>query len=219
MKIIVNQIRVYEYHELNEDAKERVKEWYLDDINNNNCFAEDIEVDLQNLFPNSDLKVTYSLSYCQGDGLNVYGTINFNDFLEIDSKTNSNIFSNYTPKEIARLKFYFKYIDDYTFENDSRYSYSHKFIDKKYARHTLMDMFDELIGYHELRDVDEDLFTKFFMDMLNWFEDYDEKMEKAGYKFFYEVEDGEVEEVCSSNNYMFLEDGTFYGRVYEYENM
>lgn len=209
MKVIVNRIRVYEYHELNEDAKNRVKEWYLDDIFRNDSFKEMIESDLAYLFPNSELRVTYSLSYCQGDGLNVYGTINFNDFLEIDSKTNSTIFSRYTPKEIARLRFYFQYFCEYTFEKNNRYGYSCKFIDKKYEDETVTDFCNEL-RENGIRSIDIYLIDKFFADLLEWFTDYDSEMEKAGYKYFYEVEEAEIEEVCTSNGYLFLESGEFY---------
>ena len=34
------------------------------------------------LFPNSNLKVEYSLNYCQGDGLNIYGELNIKDILK-----------------------------------------------------------------------------------------------------------------------------------------
>lgn len=209
MKVIVNTIRIYEYHELNEEAKDRVKEWYLDDIWRSEIFKEDIEMDLANLFPNSKLNVCYSLSSCQGDGLNVYGTIDFTDFLEIDKNTNSNIFSSYTTKEINRLKFYFQYFNGYTFERNNRYCYSCKFIDEKYKDETVNEYCNEL-RENGIRNIDSYLIDKFFSDLLEWFSDYDSKMEEYGYKYFYEVEEEEIEEVCSSNGWMFLESGEFY---------
>ena len=209
MKVIVNKIRIYEYHELNEKAKNRVKEWYLDDLWRNYNFTETIEEDLKNLFPNSKLNVCYSLSSCQGDGLNVYGTINFNDFLEIDKNTNSNIFSSYTEKEIKRLKFYFQYFNEYTFERNNSYCYSCKFIDKKYADETVTEFCNEL-RYNCIRNINISLINKFFSDLLEWFNDYDREMEKYGYKYFYEVYEEEIEEVCSSNGWTFLESGEFY---------
>lgn len=209
MKIIVHQIRVYEYKELNEAAKETAKEWYLDDPFRVECFYDMVKEDLHNLFPNSDLDVNFSLSYCQGDGLNVYGTIDFNDFLEIDEKTNSNIFGSYTAKEVDRLKFYFKYFNEYTFEKNSRYGYSCKFIDKKYEDYTVTEFCNEL-RYHAIRGIDVYLIDKFFSDLLEWFSDYDSSMEKAGYEYLYSVDDDEMEDICSANNYMFLESGEFY---------
>ena len=201
MKIIVNTIRVYEYHELDDSAKERVKEWYLDDIWRNNSFQDDIEGELECLFPNSKLKVCYSLSNCQGDGLNVYGTIKLTDFL--------NMVDGYTSKEINRLRFYFRYFNEYTFESDNRYCYSCKFIDKKRLEWTAIDLFNAL-EWNGIRYIDSKLVYRFLLDMFNWFEDYDRRMEEYGYKFFYEVAEGEVEEVCASNGWMFLEDGEFY---------
>lgn len=209
MKIIVNTIRVYKFEELNEIAKENVKEWYLNDYIRSEDFYNMIEEDLNNLFPNSDLKVCFSLASCQGDGLNVYGTINFNDFLEIDKNTDSNIFSSYTAKEINRLKFYFNYFNEYTFEENDRYCYSCKFIDKKYENETVTEFCNEL-RENGIRNIDIYLIDKFFSDLLEWFSDYDRSMEKAGYEYLYSIDDEEMQEICDINDYMFLESGEFY---------
>ena len=65
---------VYQYNELSAEAKERVKEWYLN--GQEPCiFSDDCENDLYNLFGKNDLKVQFSLAYCQGDGFNIYGEI------------------------------------------------------------------------------------------------------------------------------------------------
>ena len=72
----------YSYEELNEDAKAKVKQWYLEDPIRNENFYEDVKNYLKENFPRSELEVTYSLGYCQGDGLNIYGKVNLYDFLE-----------------------------------------------------------------------------------------------------------------------------------------
>lgn len=209
MKIIVNRIRVFEYTELNEAAKERAKEWYLDDYNRTEDFHEIITEDLKNLFPNSDLKVCFSLASCQGDGLNVYGTIDLLDFLSIDKNIGSSVFSSYTDKELRRLKFYFQYFNEYTFERNNRYCYSCKFIDKKYEDETVNDFCNEL-RENGIRCIDVHLIDKFFSELLEWFSDYDSDMEKAGYDYLYHIDDEDMEDICTANEWMFLESGEFY---------
>ena len=73
--------KIYEFSELSEDVKAKVKEWYLNNFYQNEEFLDICKEELSHRFPKSDLKVQYSLSYCQGDGLNVYGTLNLKDVL------------------------------------------------------------------------------------------------------------------------------------------
>ena len=72
----------YNYSELSEDAKEKVKNWYLFDLDMHyELFYEDIKMYLSEQFPDSDLQLCYSLASCQGDGLNIYGKLNLYDFI------------------------------------------------------------------------------------------------------------------------------------------
>ena len=209
MKVITHTFPVYSFDELDDAAKENAKKWYLDDDLRGEFLHDDILENLNRLFPNSDLKVCFSLGYCQGDGLNVYGTIKFTGFLKVDERARSNVFKNYTKKELKRLEFYFKYFNEYTFNNDGRYCYSHKFIDKKYEDQTIAKYTDEL-EYNGIRDIDYYLIDRFFCDLLEWFTEYDSDMETSGYKYLYEIEDEEMQEICDANDWTFLEDGTFY---------
>lgn len=67
----------YSYNELPEDAQQKLKKkivhsWeYMDDFN---WKIQDI---IDNDFPNSDIKIQWSLDYCQGDGVNVYGILDY----------------------------------------------------------------------------------------------------------------------------------------------
>ena len=75
MKTITKTYNVYSYNELSDKAKEKVKQDYLDDPVRNDIFYENCMTTIYNLLPQSDLKVQYSLSSCQGDGFNTYGTL------------------------------------------------------------------------------------------------------------------------------------------------
>ena len=64
----VKEIKAYTFPELTGEAKEKAKEWYLNDETLSWELTNNYESDLSCIFPNSDLKVQWSLSYCQGDG-------------------------------------------------------------------------------------------------------------------------------------------------------
>ena len=70
---ITTTYEIYKFNELSDDAKERVKQWYLDGQENMTfIFTEDCIEDLHNLFGDNSLEVQYSLAGCQGDGFNIY---------------------------------------------------------------------------------------------------------------------------------------------------
>ena len=79
---IVKEFELYNYEELSSEAKEKAKREYLDNLEPA-LFTDMVETDLKTVFPNSDLKVQYSLNYCQGDGLSVYGSLDFEDSFNI----------------------------------------------------------------------------------------------------------------------------------------
>ena len=81
MRTITIDYDVYTYDELSAEAKNKVKDWILSDDFRNYELYDILKEDLKALF-NADLDVEYSLSYCQGDGLNIYGEISAENFLK-----------------------------------------------------------------------------------------------------------------------------------------
>ena len=81
MREIIKKFNVYQYSELSDEAKAKVRSWYIDDPFRAEELTDMINEDLKNLFPNSELKVEWSLSSCQGDGVKClfskYGTKSF----------------------------------------------------------------------------------------------------------------------------------------------
>lgn len=197
--------KVYKYSELSDESKEQVKQWLLDDDIRNDLFHQDILEFLKNEYPNSDLKVTYSLSSCQGDGLNIYGSVKLYDVLPK--------LKDYTEKEVKTLKRYFDKIDiTYTFERNNWYSYSCKFIDRKYVDDDITEAIDEL-KYWQYKNINTELLTKFYNDVIDHFEELDTSFEKDGYEYLYEMSDEEALDTCEANDYVFFEDGSFTKRV------
>lgn len=76
---VVTDYELYKYEELDSKGKEKAKRKYLDEQDEYE-FTDMVEADTTLVFPNSKLKVQYSLSYCQGDGLSVYGKLAFEVF-------------------------------------------------------------------------------------------------------------------------------------------
>ena len=119
--------KIYEFSELSEEAKAKVKRWYLDNFYQNEEFSDICKEELSHRFPKSDLKVQYSLSYCQGDGLNVYGTLNLKDVLynlSITPLTSFKPEDSFTEKEKRTLCCYAKECGwEITLPQNYRYAY------------------------------------------------------------------------------------------------
>lgn len=83
MKTIVKKFNIYQYSELNEEAKEKVRIEYLENPIRKEGFINMIYEDLKNLFPSSELKVQWELSYSYRDGVNVYGNLDIMDLVNM----------------------------------------------------------------------------------------------------------------------------------------
>lgn len=190
----------YTYNELSESAKEKVKQLYLNDETRTDIFYEDIMLYLYDNFKLSELKVMYSLGYCQGDGLNIYGNLNLYDFLDMWQAS---------PKEKRTIEFYIdRAFYQYTFVKDNRYCYSCKFIDKKHINDTVEEFITELQD-NQISNIKKPLISQFFNDMIDYFETLDAEFEHDGYNYWYNCDDEEVEDFCTANNYYFTAKGEF----------
>ena len=122
----IKEIKVFTFPELNGEAKEKAKEWYLNDETLSWELTDSYESDLSCIFPNSDLKVQWSLSYCQGDGVNIYGSVNMEDIFSLPQNAPAyNWIDGYlTEKEIRTLRFYMsEYKNEVKIPVNRRYSY------------------------------------------------------------------------------------------------
>ena len=55
-----------------------------------------------------------------------------------------------------------------------------------------------------------DVIKKLESYIINLFEKICEVQKAAGYQFFYEITDEEMEDVCEANDFVFLEDGSLF---------
>ena len=211
MEVVTREYKVYNFSELSEDAKEKVKQWYLDD-DFRPCEFENIYTeDLRYLFNNSDLKLQFSLSYCQGDGLNIYGKLDLMDvFTAIrDTEHSGDLFEQYKDlfseheqktieayMEVCGREVELPYNRHYCYCIDDRVDFADDWI--------------ESLEYCRYKNIQIDTIIKMEKLVGRMFENLSATYEKYGYDYFYNADDEVVNETCEANGWRFLEDGTFF---------
>lgn len=197
MKQITKTYEVYTYDELNEEAKENAKQWYLDGQDSDQ-FTHFVMEDLKNLFPHSELKIQYSLNNCQGDGFNIYGSVDLKDVLNHRK-------DYFTEKEKRTLKFYFcNYDCNIILNENKRYSYS--ICDDADVAEPIIDELEKRL----VRDINKKLIYKLENAIKHIFTELCNQYEKEGYSYFYEIDDETLSEICDVNKYYFMKDGSFF---------
>lgn len=209
--VITKEYEVYKYNELTDEAKENVKRWYLDgQFDLSFIFTEDCENDLYNLFGENDLEVEYSLGYCQGDGFNIYGEINAKNIFDCLEKHNGGVqlekFEDVlTDKEKRTILCYQDECGSIKLPHNNHYGYCMA----DYI--TIADDWGfDLENYSYFRNINYEVLEKFENMVKGIFEKLCKDYEEAGYNFFYEISDEDLEDVCNCNDYEFLADGTLF---------
>ena len=211
MEIITREYKVYNFSELSEKAKDKVKQWYLDDDFRPYEFENIYTEDLKYLFNNSDLKLQFSLSYCQGDGLNIYGKLDLMDvFTAIrDTEHSGDLFEQYKDlfseheqktieayMEVCGREVELPYNRHYCYCIDDRVDFADDWI--------------ESLEYCRYKNIQIDTIRKMEKLVGRMFENLSGTYEKYGYDYFYNADDEVVNETCEANGWRFLEDGTFF---------
>lgn len=209
MRIECVKYEVYKYNELSDEAKEKVKEWYLE-TQDSYVFTEDVKEDLYNLFGENDLDVQYSLGYCQGDGFNIYGELNaaqiFKCLENHNGGTQLEKFENVlTDKEKRTILNYADQCGKIKLPTNNRYCYS------------LVDYIDikddweyDLEVYSAYKNINTKTLEKFEKLVRDIFTTLCKSYEKQGYEYFYEISEEDLEEICEANEYEFLENGKLF---------
>lgn len=202
MKQIVKTYKIYTYNELNEEAKQKVKEWYLSG-QESFIFDNMIEDDLGYLFPHSSLQFQYSLAYCQGDGFNIYGNVDIRDVINYKQDGENDYF---TEKEKRTLLFYVNECDCEILLPENRSGYSYCVCD----RNDILDDFTYTLENCDIRNIKHDVIKKLQKAIETIFCNLCGRYEKDGYDFFYEIDEKTLEEYCNDNDWYFLESGELF---------
>lgn len=211
MKIVTKEYEVYEYSELSEKAKEKAKQWYLYTVQDAKEFTDAYMEELRLVFPDSSLKLQYSLSYCQGDGLNIYGKLDIIDFLSTikGNPENGDFVKEFehslTEKEIKTIE---AYMEECGREVELPYNigYCYCIADKTdFAEDWICEL-----KYRKYKNIQVDTIRKLEDIVKEMFKSLATRFEKYGYEYFYEVSDEQMEEMSEANEWTFLADGTIF---------
>lgn len=189
---------LYTFDELSDNAKARVREQYLNSQDAEQ-FADDCKMYLDELLPNSNLDVQFSLNCCQGDGFNIYGKFSLIDLANV-------LEDKFTEKEKRFLKWAFEEtgINYYKMPMNRRYCYC-----TAYMHDFTEDLFDAL-EYDGMRDIRKDTLEKMTREAISYIENLCKSFENDGYEYFYEAPDDTLAEWANDFEYEFTENGDIY---------
>ena len=208
MRTAIVEYKVYKYNELSDNAKEKVKEWYLNG-QDSFAFTEICKEDLYCLFGKNNLDVQYSLGYCQGDGFNIYGKIGADKIFDCLEKHNGGShlrrFEDVLTKEEKEIILaYAKECGEINLPMNNRYCYYlTNYID-------ISEEWAWQLKSADYTEINDEVLVKFERLVRGIFTELCRSYEKQGYEFFYEISDEDLEELCDCNGWEFLEDGTIF---------
>lgn len=185
MVTITKKINLYKFEELSSEAKEKAKNNYIESCIECKCdeFSWFLEEDLKS-YGFENLKATFNLSYCQGDGVFLDGYFYLD---EIGEEFKESIFKGFSKEEAENLN-----------EYAERIEIKNSMVSCLYTANNTPEKFDKIFDELE-SNIDASLYN------------YCKKMQDDGYLFFYDVTDEEVRDFYDANEEYFLEDGTFCG--------
>jgi hypothetical protein len=193
MKKIVKEFTVYQFNELSEEAKQKVRENYIDEYRSADCFSSDVIEVLKSEYGLYSLTPQYSLGYNQGDGLCLVGEITPNELKGDMFKAIA--FKDLSESDVESID---GLIDKISFTNTTRYSY---------AKSVDIDEDVDLAKWCELPEYTKRLVDKVVENVKNWYFNEAKIFEKEGYDYFYEISDEELQEWGDDEGVWFSETG------------
>lgn len=199
MRIENKEFKIYTYDELTKKAKENVRLFLLS-LRQPEFFVENVVNELTNGYGLINPHVEFSLSYSQGDGLNIYGDFCLYEIKDLLIALNE---FDFTQKEWRTLEFYYDCIlkDVEVPQNTTRYAYDFS---------SRIDIYNNWVWYlkrDRIRNINHNLILKFENIVKNAFSTLNSHYENEGYNYFYDISDDEIIELCCINQYEFLESG------------
>ena len=197
MKKVTKVFEVYRYEELSSTAKYKAILYFTENIRDCDIFAEECELELERIFPNSTLNVEYQLSYSQGDYFNFYGEIDLNDVL-------NRIIGKLTEKQIRLFKHIIKSWKDTHTISDKNYYGLNMAKNCNIFEGVIGDM--EYYGYRDIPEKDIAAIEDIASELLG---NISYSLMGDGYNYFY-PDKTEIAEYYSDSDYYFTSDGTPY---------
>lgn len=195
---ITTTYTIYNFNELSEEVQKAAIDKYINATidQRNDWYYEDCKEELKRLLPNSEAKLQYSLSYCQGDGLEIYGSIAWADLLEA-------VKEDLTEKEAKTIDHYLSEIDSYIELNPNRqYCYYH------FNKNTFINAFEDSLYYSIFANINHETINKYCSLCNDYLEELSSAWETAGYDYLYNPDHDEI--VDELSQYEYLKDGSMY---------
>lgn len=201
-------LNAYEFSELSQDAKEIAKHWYLENSEREIDFRDIILTDLADYYYLESPDVQFSLAGCQGDGVNIYGSIPLESFKKAAQSEEARNFPGvflpkYTEKEWRTLEHYADICGDIFLPYNRHYCF---------PLSSQIDIFEdwtEKLQDAGFRSINKPLLRRFERDFQAWHRSLCGYYERFGHDFLYNIDDDEMSEICGSNCYYFDIDGHF----------
>ena len=202
------EVKIYKFDELGEEAKKIAREWYKESMSND--FQAESEIITENLMETAtdemhnmikDINVAWSLSNCQGDGVSFTGKIiteNITSFLKLC--LGRDLFASEV--EVANFVDYIEF-------NRNRYE---NYVHKNTVKVTLeVDVTEYEYKNHYKKDEINNILDKFEEAIESKRIEVCNKLEYQGYsEIEYIYSDDSVDDNIICNEYEFYEDGTKY---------
>lgn len=215
MKIITKSYEVYDLAELSDNAKMRAMNAVLGRFRPDFIFEEDVQYQISERYPHSALKVQYSFSCSQGDGVNLYGKADLRDFLGAWKESGSS--SPYAEKKVEKLLAAYGY--DYEVSRNLRYSYSYKDYDRNdveyEAEYRYNFVHEDADGSFDEDEDDRKLTIEALADLLDFalksLENFEGDIERQGEAWYYNITEEEAQEEAEANGFAFTIEGKLIG--------
>lgn len=197
MRTVTETFEVYTFTELNDKAKDKVRGFY-GDCREACFFTDDCERYLKDILPNSELKVYYSLGYCQSDYFTLNGDISLSDVLD-------KVADRFFKKDIKYLCWFIKeWCGGFTIQGMGRNDYFYR-ESVNFACDIIYDMERD-----ELREIRYELINDFEDCVYSYLDDLCNELKEDGYAYFYEYDDEDIEVWCDCNEFEFYANGERY---------
>ena len=191
MKRLAKTITGYTFSELvNNSSRNEAKSNVLLKENLPEFFSEDLVYMLSEEYGLHHLRTLFSLSYCQGDGLCLYGYITF-----------SELFKNPKFKKIAFKGIHYKQIQS-VYDELQGVEFKHR------DRYNHMYSVSIESQEHNPTDRQMEIIDKVVSNTKSWYYTFCAEWENRGYDYFYKISDEEMERLCSEGDYLFTAEGT-----------
>ena len=203
------RITVYEYSELSDEAKNTAKEkLFIEDPYRTDILQEYFDEELMCMFPESSLKAQFSLCSRQGDGVNIFGELDGRDAAQLlrDPDFKKECEEKFSPEETERAANILSRCRNIRLPENPDYSY---------CMAGQANILDPLCDAAPL-DGDDIAGLGFYADIelfiISCIEAICRRFKEEGYKFLYEPDEEEVEEIAAVQKWLFLENGEPYKR-------